>query len=212
MDAILFDFDGVVVQSEGVYDQATKKLGAHYGVEVPESFSNANRGIAEAVFYSRFKSAFELDADTEELQENGKRLLWESFMTSVYFTDGFEQFFTKIRRKGLKCALVTATVKPLLKAIFENSDLAVEFDHIVTASDVSRNKPAPDPYLRACELLSIDPGRSLVIEDSPPGLRSAKEAGCQTVAITTSCPKETLNEANFVVDSFGELEELLTIE
>lgn len=210
-DAVLFDFDGVVVQSEGVYDQATAKLGSHYGVEVPESFFDANRGIAEALFYERFKSTFRLNVDNEELQENGRRLLWEAFMTSVYFTDGFEQFFVKIQKNGLKNALVTATGKPLLTAIFENSELEIEFGHIVTASDVSRNKPAPDPYLRACELLDIDPAKALVIEDSPTGLRSANEAGCQTVAITTSCPKESLHEANFVVDSFGELEELLTI-
>ena len=211
LKAILFDFDGVVVQSEDVYDVATSKLGQLYGVEIPEDFYDANRGIAEAAFYGRFKARFDLDVADEELQANGRRLLREAFATSVNFTDGFEQFHGKIREKGLNTALVTATAKPLLDQIFENSTLPIEFDQIVTSSDVPRNKPAPDPYLKACEELSLQPETTLVIEDSPTGLRSATEAGCQTVAITTSCPRESLDEANFVVDSFGELEELLTI-
>ena len=108
-------------------------------------------------------------------------------------------------------ALVTATPRSLLDEIFKNSNIAIAFDHIVTGNDVKHNKPAPDPYLKACELLSVEPERALVIEDSPNGLRSAVSAGCKTVAITTSCKKDSLKEANFVVDSFGELEELLTI-
>jgi len=209
---VLFDFDGVVVQSEGVYDQATRKLGALYNVEIPESFYDENRGIAEAAFYGRFKRRFNLDVDDEELQSNGRRLLWEAFTTAVYITDGFEQFYGKVRGRDINVALVTATAKPLLKEIFQNSGLEIMFDQIVTSSDVAKNKPAPDPYLKACELLMVQPDQTLVIEDSPTGLRSATAAGCQTVAITTSCPKESLKEANFVVDSFGELEELLTIE
>jgi HAD superfamily hydrolase (TIGR01509 family) len=211
LDAVLFDFDGVVVQSEDVYDQVTRKLGALYDVEIPESFMDGSRGVGESLFYKRFKSTFNLEVNDSELQAHGKKLLWEAFTTSVSLTEGFIDFFLKIREKGLGNALVTATSRPLLNAIIKNSNLDIKFDHVVTSSDVLRNKPAPDPYQRACELLEVQPQRALVIEDSPTGLKSATEAGCQTVAITTSCPKESLEAANFVVDSFGELEELLTI-
>ena len=81
----------------------------------------------------------------------------------------------------------------------------------MTSSDVENTKPAPDSYLIACDKSGVDPAQALVIEDSPTGLRAATAAGCQTIAITTSCPKDSLKEANFIVDSFGELEELLTI-
>lgn len=211
LQAILFDFDGVVVQSEDVYDRATSKLGDLYGVKIPGPFFEANRGIAEALFYKRFKSTFELRVDNEELQEIGRKILWNEFSNSVHYTPGFQQFFAKIRKKVSLVGLVTATPRPLLDEIFQNSNLSVGFDCITTSSDVERNKPAPDPYLKTCELLEIDPAQALVIEDSPTGLRSATTAGCQTVGITTSCGEESLKEANFVVDSFGELEELLTI-
>ncbi len=211
LKAILFDFDGVVVQSEDVYDRATTKLGVLYDVKIPQPFYEANRGIAERLFYERFKAAFDLDVDLNALQENGRRLLWAEFSTSVQYTPGFQQFFAKIRKHVDHAALVTATPRPLINEIFKNSNISVDFDHIVTSSDVENTKPAPDPYLKACGLLGVKPDQTMVIEDSPTGLRSATVAGCQTVAITTSCGRDSLKEANFVVDSFGELEELLTI-
>ncbi len=207
---LLFDFDGVVVQSEDVYDRATIKLGELYQVEIPEPFFESNRGIAEGLFYERFKATFALGVELEKLQADGRRLLWGEFSAAVQYTPGFQHFF-KIMRKRLKhIALVTATPRSLIDEIFTNSKIDVDFDHIVTASDVSRNKPAPDPYLKACGLLGIAPSQAIVIEDSPTGLKSATSAGCQTIGITTSCDRESLKEANFVVDSFGELEELLT--
>lgn len=212
LKAILFDFDGVVVQSEDVYDRATKKLGESYGVEIPKQFYEANRGIAETLFYSRFKSEFSLDIDMTDLQEKGKKLLWAEFSASVHYTPGFQQFYSKIRKHVNHVALVTATPRPLVDEIFKNSNISVDFDFIVTSSDVENTKPAPEPYLKACDKIGVDPAQALVIEDSPTGLRAATAAGCQTVAITTSCTKDSLKEANFIVDSFGELEELLTIE
>ena len=211
IEAILFDFDGVVVQSEDVYDRATTKLGIFYDVEVPQPFFEANRGIAEALFYERFKQTFGLDVAEADLAENGRRILWNEFSASVHYTPGFQQFYEKVRSRVKHLALVTATPRPLVDEIFQNSNIQVKFDHIVTASDVERTKPAPDPYLKMCRDLRVLPDRSLVIEDSPTGLRSASSAGCQTVGITTSCARDSLKEANFVVDSFGELEELLTI-
>ncbi|NQV40722.1 MAG: HAD family phosphatase [Candidatus Marinimicrobia bacterium] len=209
--AVLFDFDGVVVQSEDVYDRATKKLGDLYGVEIPAPFYEANRGISEALFYSRFRTEFNLDVDVVSLQENGKKLLWAEFSSSVHYTPGFQQFYSKIRKRVSHVALVTATPRPLIDEIFKNSNISVDFDFIVTSSDVENTKPAPDSYLKACDKIGVEPVQALVIEDSPTGVRAATAAGCQTIAITTSCARDSLKEANFIVDSFGELEELLTI-
>jgi len=153
---------------------------------------------------------FELNVELEKLQEDGRRLLWSEFAVSVSFTPGFQKFYNRMRKSIGHVALVTATPRGLLDEIFKNSNIQINFDHIVTSSDVARNKPAPDPYLKACELLGVAPSQAIVIEDSPTGLRSATTAGCQTVGITTSCDRDSLKEANFVVDSFGELEELLT--
>jgi len=211
LKAVLFDFDGVVVQSEDVYDRATTKLGELYKVDIPQAFFDANRGISESLFYERFHTEFELDVDMQSLRENGKRLLWSEFSASVHYTPGFQQFYTKIRRHITHVALVTATPRPLIDEIFTNSNIEVDFDCVVTSSDVEKTKPAPDPYLKACGLIGVEPGHAMVVEDSPTGLRSATSAGCQTIGITTSCGRESLKEANFVVDSFGELEELLTI-
>lgn len=198
------------MQSEDVYDVATNKLGQFYHTEVPKSFFDTHRGISDEVFYREFKKELGLDVDIDELTRNGQRLLWDEFTSSIHYTPGFLEFFSKAKTMVKHVALVTATPRPLLTKIFETSNINVDFDHIITASDVVETKPAPEPYEKMCAHLGVSPERALVIEDSPTGLRSAVSAGCQAVGISTSCERDSLNEANFVVDSFGELEELLT--
>jgi sugar-phosphatase len=75
----------------------------------------------------------------------------------------------------------------------------------VTVDDVARGKPAPDPYLRAAELLGRDPGACLVIEDAPAGITSAKSAGAVVLAVLTSYPAEALGAADAVIGGLDEL-------
>ena len=88
------------------------------------------------------------------------------------------------------------------------------FSATVTREDIISGKPHPEPYLKATEKLGVVPANALVIEDSVNGVRSGKGAGCPVIAITTSFPRERLIEfqADYVVDSFAELERLLGFE
>ena len=79
------------------------------------------------------------------------------------------------------------------------------FKFIVSSGDTERTKPAPDPYARAAELHGVPPAACVAIEDSHWGLQSAREAGMRTLAITHTYPKETLRDANAIVDSLDEI-------
>jgi beta-phosphoglucomutase-like phosphatase (HAD superfamily) len=87
------------------------------------------------------------------------------------------------------------------------------FSAIVTSHDIVHGKPHPEPYLKTAEKLGVAPANALVIEDSVQGVRSGKAAGCRVAAITTSFPRERLLEveADYVVDSYAELSELLAL-
>jgi beta-phosphoglucomutase-like phosphatase (HAD superfamily) len=88
------------------------------------------------------------------------------------------------------------------------------FSTVITGQDIISGKPHPEPYLKTAEKLGVAPANALVIEDSLNGVRSGKAAGCPVIAITTSFPRELLMElqADYVVDSFAELERLLSFE
>jgi beta-phosphoglucomutase-like phosphatase (HAD superfamily) len=93
-------------------------------------------------------------------------------------------------------------------------DLWPFFSTIVTGQDIINGKPHPEPYLKTAKRLGVAPAKALVIEDSVNGVRSGKSAGCPVIAITTSFPRERLMElpADYVIDSFTELEWLLGFE
>jgi beta-phosphoglucomutase-like phosphatase (HAD superfamily) len=98
--------------------------------------------------------------------------------------------------------------------IFEIFNLSPYFSTIITGEDIINGKPHPEPYLKTAEKLGVAPANALVIEDSLNGVRSGKAAGCRVIAITTSFPREPLMElqADYVVDSFAELERLFRFE
>ena len=93
-------------------------------------------------------------------------------------------------------------------------NLSPFFSTIITGEDIINGKPHPEPYLKTAEKLAVPTANALVIEDSLNGVRSGKAAGCPVIAITTSFPRELLMElqADYVVDSFAELERLLGFE
>jgi len=84
-----------------------------------------------------------------------------------------------------------------------------EFDVIVTRNTVKKTKPYPEPYLKAAASLGLDTGDCVVIENAPMGILSAKKAGMEVLAITTTLTKDHLQKADFIADSFGEIEDYL---
>jgi sugar-phosphatase len=102
-----------------------------------------------------------------------------------------------------RSAIATSCTRPLAEARIAASGL-VRPDVVVTVDDVAVGKPAPDPFLRAAELLAVDPRSCLVVEDAPSGITAAQAAGCATLAVTTTTPAERL-EADLVVPGLADV-------
>jgi HAD superfamily hydrolase (TIGR01509 family) len=124
---------------------------------------------------------------------------------------GSREFIQKAHEKGLKLGLTTSALLENQQRAFDMFDLWPFFSTIVTGQDIVHGKPHPEPYLKTAEKLGVAPANALVIEDSVHGVRSGKAAGCRVAAITTSFPRERLLEveADYVVDSYAELNSLL---
>jgi HAD superfamily hydrolase (TIGR01509 family) len=127
---------------------------------------------------------------------------------------GSREFIQKAHKKDFKLGLTTSALQENQQRIFENFNLSPYFSTIITGEDIINGKPHPEPYLKTAEKLGVAPANALVIEDSLNGVRSGKAAGCRVIAITTSFPRERLMElqADYVVDSFAELERLFRFE
>ena len=199
LKAILFDMDGVLVDSMNYHMQSWKQLLENDGISITERFIYEHEGamgvdIIQNLFH---KTGLSLDGDQiMEIYERQNRIFREEYLAKVRLypetltlIDGFQQ-------RGLRLGLVTSSRMNLVEQIWEDHHCLDRFDTIVTADDVTRFKPNPDPYLKALEKLNQEPEGCLVVENAPAGIQSAKAAGLTCYAVASTLPPPYLQASD----------------
>jgi beta-phosphoglucomutase-like phosphatase (HAD superfamily) len=202
--AILFDFDGVVVNTEQLYEAYTRKRFLQYGIHIPSSEWSLFKGISCDVFFQLIKNRYLPEVNIHELEQEWQIGLREHIRTEICYTPGFCDFYYQIS-SYFKTALVTSSRRDMVHWIFDNTDIENSFSLIITADDVKKTKPDAEPYLTASRKLGVNIEECIVIEDSQRGVRSGKESGAFVIAITTSHSRDELKSADLVIDSWKEL-------
>lgn len=170
--AVLCDLDGVLIDSSAAHAQAYARVFARHqleGVAYPEI---AGRPTREVFAGLGFRGA-RLDEIVSEKQQEARKTL----RTETRLCPGARELLGRLRSSGLRVALVTGASRESVRVISERFGLAAFFDAVVAAEDTACGKPAPEPFLEACERLDVLPEEALVLEDSASGLRAARAAG-----------------------------------
>lgn len=202
--AILWDNDGVLVDTEVLYYEATRRIFASAGCELPrEAFIDASlrRGV----------SAFELiagrftPAEIEELRQRRNRLYHEIVGRGVRVNPGVRECLDLLRPR-LRMGVVTGSRRDHFEAMHRTSGLLPYFEFALTHDEYQRSKPHPEPYLTAIERYRLDRRSTVVVEDSERGVRSAVAAGLCCIAV----PNELTREGDFsaaaaILDSVAQL-------
>jgi HAD superfamily hydrolase (TIGR01509 family) len=199
---VIFDMDGVLIDSEPLHFLTTQEILATYGVP-----------MSEADYYGRYIAysdweVMELllpDASARQaaVQAKSRRYLELVAAGIPPFADGLELLR---RTDGWRVALATGSMRHEAELALASLGIRGRFQTIVTRDDCVHGKPHPEPFLRAAGGLGVSPGRCVAIEDSPGGIRAAKAAGMVCVAVTHSCPRARLLEADLVVDDLGSVD------
>jgi len=208
--AIVFDFDGVVVDSEPLYQQAERLLFRNYGVEVPDTDWKLFQGTSEQAFLELARQRYGIRAPVAELRRVGRALLRDQFQRGLSYIPGFRRFYAEIRTQ-YATGLVTSTSRSFLHWIYANTAVVDHFEVIVTADDVRHTKPHPEPYRLICRLLRTKPGETLVIEDSVNGVRAAVASGTVTVGFLSHARCAELAEAHFCARNYAAVRPILTM-
>jgi HAD superfamily hydrolase (TIGR01509 family) len=183
IEAVLFDLDGLLIDSEPLHFACWKQTLATIGYALrPETYSNhwtrAGQGIAD------FCTELGLAQEADRLRAHKAKLYDELVRTDLRLMPGARQCLENLR--GVKrMALATAGYPEAVDPALAAHDLRSFFEAIVTRADVKRFKPAPDVFLRAAELLNIKPENCVVLEDAEKGVRAAHAAGMRCIAIPT---------------------------
>jgi len=207
---LIFDMDGVLVDSEPQHKTAKELAFAEIGIVLPESVYDSYKGRPDATMLPEILAA--RGFPTERIQEllRRKRQIYEEIEHELQAVDGAADF-VRWAASRYKIALATSATARNREATLRLLGIGDLFHAVVDASGHQRPKPDPEVFLIALEKLQLKAADCWIIEDSVNGLRAAKAAGCFSAAITTTFDKNTLASAgaDIVVDSFSELQAVL---
>jgi beta-phosphoglucomutase len=210
---IFFDFDGVVIDSEPVHAKAKKLVLEKFNIPYPASLFDEYKGRPDNIFFDFISKKLDPLNRPAELLYNSKKIIFEEIIKELTLVDGFLSFYQKLKDKGIATALVSSTSLYSLGLVDRIYNISEKFDLVITEADTTRHKPAPDPYLRALEKLPALAETTVVIEDSPNGIISAKEAGCYVYGLTSSFAGTILAGAGAdkIIENYEELSKILKL-
>ena len=182
--AILFDMDGLIIDSEPLWFEVETEVMARLGGTWTEADQRELLGssLANAVRY--FMARARVPADPAQVAEwmiGG--IVAKVREQGVTIMPGAAELVAEVEAAGLPYALVTSSQRRFVDAVLPQ--IGLRFPVVVCANDVTRGKPDPEPYLLAARRLGADPGQCLVLEDSLTGVTAAEAAGCRVVAVPT---------------------------
>jgi len=206
---ILFDMDGVLIDSEPTHEKAIVALSAELGDELTDhTILHSFKGAPEKFMAKRLTELYPQQTRTPEKLIARKVALYAAlFKDHVTLIPGATDFLKASRAAGRLHGLTTSASRSTQQLSFETFGFSPYFDALVTGEDIINGKPDPEPFLTTAGLLGLDPAACIVIEDSINGVRSGHAAGCTVIALTTTFPREALIEAgaDHVIDSYSEI-------
>lgn len=202
-EAAIFDFDGLILDTETPELRSWEETFRYYGAEYPEWYWRFALGRgAEQVSKQPYDLLVEqgVAASQEEvLHRRGQTLA--RMLSDLEILPGVLDRIHEAQSLGIRLGVASSSRHPWVDGHLDRLGLIGFFEHIVCAGDVERAKPAPDLYLRCCELLEVAPRKSVAFEDSVNGTKAAREAGLYVVGVPTHLTIREEMEADVVLDS-----------
>ncbi len=211
IDAALFDMDGLMFDTQRLWDKAWKQAGQACGVTMGEKQIAPLRGRS----MSDCRIAFEKNVGPGEVfdrcQQLADRLVREWMEGDVPMKPGLVPLLEYLKRTGRSIAVVSSTEHRLVQALLERAGIRSFFSAVVCGDMVQHSKPAPDIYLLGAQKVAVPPAHCMVLEDSENGARAGIAAGCPTVIVPDIAPvaQQVKASAWAVADSLSDVIELM---
>ncbi len=188
VEAVIFDMDGLLLDTENVYRRAMIASASGLGYDFPETFCHSLVGTAEteihAILRQRFGDDFPIPQLFRECEVEMQRLL----DTGVPVKAGATELIGELAARKLPMAVATSTVRRIAEHHLKRAGLLDHFAAVCTREDVTRGKPHPDLFLKAASHLGVRAERCLVLEDSYHGVRAAHAAGAMPIMVPDLLP------------------------
>ena len=210
--AVIFDMDGLMLDTERLAQQAWQQAGTDLGYDLPDEIYRLAIGRTAQATEEIFRGHFGADSPFEAIYERKQQYYHEAIEQGhVALKRGLLELLDELDRRGIPKAVATSTARPLALQKLRATHLLSRFPHIVCGNEVPNGKPAPDIFLAAAAKLAVAPAHCLVLEDSPAGIRAAQAAGMVPILVPdlVSPPAEIRQAAYRVVDSLYDVFSLI---
>jgi HAD superfamily hydrolase (TIGR01509 family) len=203
-DAVIFDNDGLLFDTEDAWTRAETTLFARRGGTFTADHKRALLGTSVTESAVKLEAMLGLPGEGARLMEELHELVMNEVRGGVPTRPGGRDLVVRVRAAGVPVGLATNSSRPFVDLVLAASDFGDDdFDTVVTADDVELAKPAPDIYLAACRALGADPLRSVALEDSPPGVAAARNAGMYVIGVPYF-EDHTLDGASLIAPSLDD--------
>ncbi len=197
--AVIFDLDGVIVDSSRFHEESWDVLAAETGWTLPDGFFKKTFGMRNMNIIPQY---LEPDAPEERVAALSRRkeeIFRELAKGKITLLPGVKTLVEQLARAGVPLAVGSSTELENIRLILGTTQIAPHFREIVSSEDVTQGKPAPDCFLKAAAKLGIPPANCVVIEDAQVGIDAARAAGMACLALTTTHPEAHLQNYSRIV-------------
>jgi HAD superfamily hydrolase (TIGR01509 family) len=200
MKAIIFDMDGLMVDSERLYQQAQEEITRHFNKTLPEKARLKMMGRKPLESMKIFVEALDIPTGALKVLEMRNDIMREKYKNDLVPLPGLNHIIDAFYGK-LKMAISTGSQEEFLDIVVDQLEIRNKFDVLQASDEIEQGKPHPEIYLKTCKKLGLKPGECVVLEDSLNGVLAGKGAGCYVIAVPSEYTKqENFDRADFVAD------------
>ena len=207
IDTVVFDLDGVVVDSEQVWDDVREQLAKERGGNWHDGAQAAMMGMSSPEWSAYMHEEIGLAESPQEINDEVVRRMLDRYAERLPLIDGAAEAVRRLAPE-FTLGVASSSNRPLIASVLEHAGIADAFDAVVSSEEVARGKPAPDVYLEALRRLGAEPARTAAVEDSSNGIRAAHAAGMRVIALPNAHyppAPDALELAHAVISSPAEL-------
>src|SRR3989344_5582529 len=207
--AVIWDMDGVIIDSEDHHHEGEIATFKHFGVDVPEEVNKQYKGAPLHEHFKGLKERLNVQTPLNELLEKQNEHIHKMYSEHVELFESVKKVLFELKKK-YKQGLSTSSERKLVSIVLNRFGIESAVDAITCGDEVDHGKPAPDIFLRTAQKLGFEPTESVVIEDSLNGIKAGKEAGMVVIAHKAHHNRDIdFSLADFIVEDLREIPKIL---
>lgn len=181
--AVIFDLDGTLVDSMGIWKEIDIEYLGRFGHTLPDTLQSEIEGMCFTETAEYIKKRFDLPDSIEKMKNDWNEMAIQKYTCEVPLKPGVLEFLKLLKQKGIKMGIATSNSRELAEAVANRFSFPEYITCLLTGCDVKKGKPAPDVYLTVAQRLGVEPEECLVFEDIVAGIMAGKNAGMKVCAV-----------------------------